>query len=278
MNRKVGSIQWLRDSPPEVFRPFYTQAKSMSGSQIMALCSRQVSTSLVTEVGWAEKGTFLPLSVWKTKGWDAEAIAARATGEDIRVDPTYGWYTYRVNIRSTEEGQKRQTNDNLALLAKGRTRALKRKSTDEVSVKSIKDGAASDDRSFSSESSSSGEDNKPLAAGRKGKKPKAKAKKEDGGKTKVKAAAKAALKKISNPLNALRTTCAHRCVMEAEEEFLDPVRAALRQLSGIEKKCKTAMKDGMETFKAELDVFDFAAAKNNAATLKKKLDKMAKAQ
>ena len=226
-------------------------------------------------MGWAEKGTYLPLSVWKTKGWDVDNIAARATAEDIRVDPTYGWYTYRVNIKTTQQGETRTTSDNLQLLAKGRTRALKRKSTDEVS---IADGVASDNRSFSSEDSSSDSDEKPL--GRKGKKPKAKAKKGDGAdkaKARVKAAAKAALKKILNPLNALRTTCAHRCVMEAEETIVDPVRAALRQLSGIEKKCTKAMQDGLDTFSAELESFDFLAAKTSASILKKKLDKMAKA-
>ena len=31
--------------------------------------------------------------------------------------------------------------------------------------------------------------------------------------------------------------------MEAEEEIVQPVRNSLRQLSSIEKKCKTALKD-----------------------------------
>ena len=55
------------------------------------MCSRQVSTAFVTEVGWAEKGTYLPLSVWATKGWDVKAIEDKAKPEDIRVDPTYGF-------------------------------------------------------------------------------------------------------------------------------------------------------------------------------------------
>ena len=162
VNRKVGSIQWLRDSPPDVFRNFYQSARSMSGTEIMALCSRQVSTSIDTTVGWAENGQFLPLSVWQKDGWNVQDIEAKAGPEDIRIDPQYGWKLYRVNVRSTEQGQKRTTRDTLELLAKGRTRALRRKATDE-SAKSIKDGAASDDRSFSSESSDSQDDRRPLA-------------------------------------------------------------------------------------------------------------------
>ena len=167
----------------------------MSGSEIMALCSRQVTTHQDTTVGWADKGKFLPLSVWEKDGWDIQAIQQKASAEDIRVDPQYGWPLYRVNVRATEQGQKRTTQDSLQLLAKGRTRALRRKATDEVSVKSIKDGAASDDRSFSSEDSDSESDRKPLARKPKKKQPKAKGKKEDSAAKRVKAAAKAALKK-----------------------------------------------------------------------------------
>ena len=176
----------------------------MSGSGILALCSRQVSTGLKTEVGWAENGEFLPLGVWKTNGWDIEAIEAKAAPEDMRMDPKYGFMLYRVNIHSTQQGQKRTTDDTLQLLAKSRTRALRRKATDEVSVKSLQEEAASDDRSFSDEDSDSEEDDsKPLAKPKKkAKKAKAAAKKapkQEPAKKKAKAAAKAAVKKSRSP-------------------------------------------------------------------------------
>ena len=172
----------------------------MSGSDIMALCSRQVSTALTTEVGWAENGEFLPLGVWKTNGWDIEAIESKAAPEDMRMDPKYGFTLYRVNIHSTQQGQKRTTDDHLQLLAKGRTRALRRKATDEVSVKSLQEEAASEDRSFSNEDSDSQEDNRPLAKPKKKAKAAAKkAKKEDPAAKKVKAAAKAAVKNHKPP-------------------------------------------------------------------------------
>ena len=183
-----------------MIQAFYAQARSMSGSDIMALCSRQVSTALTTEVGWAENGQFLPLGGWQTNGWDIKAIESKATPEDIRVDPKYGFLLYRVNIHSTQQGQKRTTDDHLQLLAKGRTRALRRKATDEVSVKSKQEEAASDDRSFSDEDSDSQEDNRPLAKPKKKAKAAAKkAKKEDPAKKKAKAAAKAAVKKSRSP-------------------------------------------------------------------------------
>ena len=41
--RKVGSIQWLRDSGPDVYLNFYQRARNMSASEVEALCKRQVS-------------------------------------------------------------------------------------------------------------------------------------------------------------------------------------------------------------------------------------------
>ena len=169
----------------------------MNAPDIMALCSRQVSTALTTEVGWAEKGAFLPLAVWKTNGWDVAAIESKAAPENIRVDPEYGFLLYRVKIHSTQQGQKRTTDDSLQLLAKGRTRALRRKATDEVSAKSLA-GGASDDRSCSDEDSDSQADSRPLARPKKQAKAKAKKEKEDPTAKKVKAAAKAAVKNRSS--------------------------------------------------------------------------------
>ena len=92
-----------------------------------------------------------PMSVWATEGWVRETILEKAKPEDIRVDPDYHWNTYRVRIHSTFGGETRTNQDNIRLLAKARTRALRRKRTDESSVHSEPPNNDNDD--FSDESS-----------------------------------------------------------------------------------------------------------------------------
>ena len=146
----MGSVQWLRNGPLQVMQDFYSRAKQLSTAGICAAVKRHVSHTFVEQSGWADKGIFKPLSVWKSEGWDTETIVAKAKPEDIRVDPEYGWDTYRVRIHTEKAGEQRTNTDNIQILAKARTRALRRKRTDESPVH-----PASSPQSFSDESSDS---------------------------------------------------------------------------------------------------------------------------
>ena len=214
--RKVGSVQWLRDSNPEVFRSFYQQARSMSSSQVQALCKRQVHHVHQKEWGWVADGAYKPLSVWQKEGYNADDIVKNAQPDDKKVDPTYGWDLYRIRVHASHESDTIKATDGLTLLAKCRTRALKRRRTDESEKPA---GQPSESASLSSEES--GDDSsddektrKQKKAGKKAKakgkaKGKAKASADEKAKSKVRAAAKVAAKKAAQSLSSMRVVIAH---------------------------------------------------------------------
>ena len=276
--RKVGSVQWLRDAPSSMYQDFYRKARAMSAGDVQALCKRHVTHQISQDWGWAEEGAFKPLAVWATDGWDIGAIQEKAQPDDKRVDPTYGWDTYRVRIHSTTRAESHKQTDCLQLLAKARTRALKRKRTDESEVQ---DKPVESDPEFSSEESGSSDDRdskkqKEKKAKAKGK-GKAKASPAEQLKVKTKAQAKKALQKVQSTLAALRATCAHPLIFEVEELVVDPAKSNLRRLGAIEKTCVKAIQDGIDGFSKDLDDFDFKGAKASDTTLKKKLAKLDRA-
>ena len=282
VNREVGSIQWLRDCAPEVWQGFYKQASSMSSSEIGALCQRTVVATKTKSWSWANNGEFKPMSVWKQLGWDTDAIKAKATGADMKTCPTYGWLCYRVRIHSENEAEQRENKDALNLVAKARTRALKRKASDAPSQPS--DPPAS----FSSQSSSSSSEERAAPARRgKGSKAKGKAKAKvasvdketkeiNAAKNKIKAKAKAALKKVAPALLSLRTTYAHPLILEAEDDVVDPVKKDIRFLSSLEKAAQEAVHQGVDNFSEHFDNFDWKASKQQERALTKSLLKLEK--
>ena len=133
-------------------RDFYVKCKHMSASGIEGMCQRHVTATFVWEAGWVDNGVYKPLAVWAHEGYDAATIEEKAQPDDIKFDPTYGWPTYRVRVRATHAGETRTNSDAIRLLAKARTRALRRKRTDESSVH---EEAANSEHTFSDESSAS---------------------------------------------------------------------------------------------------------------------------
>ena len=274
--RKVGSVQWLRDSSPAHFRNFYQLAKNMSASQVKALCQRQVHVAHQQEWGWAANGEYKPSSVWETLGYNKKDIEEKALPEDTKTDPTYGWTVYRVRIHSTHEGEKTQHSDALQLLAKCRTRALKCRRTDE-SEKAVDQKEESE--SFSSEASNDSDSDKDKLGGKAAKakaKGNAKASAGDKAKAKVKVAAKAAAKKVRTALESLRKKVGSPNILEVDDNLMGRVRSSLRQLTAIEKAADKATSSGVDNFTSDLDDFDFQKCKDLEKELKKQLQRLEK--
>ena len=74
-------------SPDEV-QNFWVRAKSLkTGSEVMSLYQMTAQKKVHSDSqSFVESGTFLPLSVWATKGFSTENIAARSRPENIRED------------------------------------------------------------------------------------------------------------------------------------------------------------------------------------------------
>ena len=294
----MGSVQWLRDSPIDVMRDFYVKCKNMSASAIEGVCQRHVTATFEQKAGWVDNGLFKPLSVWVKEGWDGETIVAKAKPEDIRVDPDYHWDTYRVRIHSTFGGETRTNSDNIRLLAKARTRALRRKRTDESSVHS--EPPKNDNDDFSDESSGDSDEaplarnnkrasdnrgrNAPDDRGRKAPenrgptakaKGKAKAKKAPENK-KAKAEAKSAGKKIEQGIQSARGVVGHRLIMEVDDDLVNPVKTHLRLLLDIQKATAQAAATGIDTYSEKLNAVEWREAKKSETALKRKLEKLSR--
>ena len=294
----MGSVQWLRDSPIDVMRDFYVKCKHMTSSAIEGVCQRHVTATFEQKAGWVDNGLFKPLSVWAREGWDSETILEKAQPDDIRIDPTYGWSTYRVRIRGTFGGETRTNSDAIRLLAKARTRALRRKRTDESSVHS--EPANNDNDDFSDESSADSDEapiarsgkrapdnrgrnatdnrgrNAPDNRGPTGQaKGKAKAKKAPDNK-KAKANAKSAGKKIEVGIQSARGVVGHRLIMEVDDDLVNPVKAHLRLLLEIQKATAQAAATGIDTYSEKLNAVEWKEAKKSETALKRKLEKLSR--
>ena len=250
---------------------FYSQAQAMSSDQIKALCKRHVTASHESQWGWAENGAFKPLNVWAKIGHDAEAIKAKAKPEDIRVHPDYGWDEYRVRELQTQRGESSKVTDVLQVLTKTRTRAPKRKSSQE-SARSKQQS----DPSFSSMSSnSSSSEEEPNANGEAPKKGKGKAKAKAGADAKkrqaAKAKAKAAITKLQAAKDGLRKAIAHPSIFEVDDSVTAPVKSHLGKMSRVEQLAKEALKKGDDAWEEEFSEIDLKAAQKAGQTLQKAL-------
>ena len=81
----------------EFYRLAATESKTGEIMQIMDQCLEKYSRK---EFTWAVGGTYLPLSAWKVKGFDAERIEKTSLPEDITWNDQCGW-CYRVRLFST---------------------------------------------------------------------------------------------------------------------------------------------------------------------------------
>ena len=100
LSREFGTwpLEGFQRAPSDVQKKFYQGDGSMKKMRLKV-------SSIVTEFEKKEKyfekgGAFLPLSVWKTQGWDTERILANSTQADI-VETSQGGLCYRVEILST---------------------------------------------------------------------------------------------------------------------------------------------------------------------------------
>ena len=166
-------------------------------------------------------------------------------------------------------------------MKKCRTRALKRKATDESEVSQSKkqgkkgkkqSSSSSSSPSFSSESS--GGDEEENVSARRGKaKAKAKLTKEEKEKKKVKTAAVALMDKIDPILKAFRATLAHECVDDLATEFSDPVKHSTKALRAIWVSAREASQTGVGVYTRAWADFDMKAARKAKTDLDKKLKK-----
>ena len=82
---------------------FYAKAaKEAKTANVVTLLEFSLTKFKKKEFSWALGGEFLPLSVWKVKGFDPERIAATTKPEDIQENEQAGT-CYRVRIYSTQE-------------------------------------------------------------------------------------------------------------------------------------------------------------------------------
>ena len=282
--RKVGSVQWLRNMPPANFQNFYQLASTMTSAQVEVLCTRQITATQEQSWGWANSGEFRPLGYWKSQGYDTEKIERNAKEEDKEEDPM-GWVNYRVRVKSTHDGATNSTKDNLRVLAKARTRALKRRRTDESDLP-LEDNQESD---FSEEASGNSSSEHPAekkkryrSTGKAQAKPKGKAKAKANSaaekeKAKIKKAATSAAKKIKDALASLRSTASHHLILEVPDDLLQACKARMAELVQVQRLCNQGVQHGVAGWQEEFNALEWDAIKKDERALKKKLDRLEKA-
>ena len=177
---------------------FFNDISGMTQGQLQKFCERKFTKTESHGKFYEEKGQFLPLSVWATRGFNVEDIETKSLQENKQLHSILGM-TYRVPLLSSgSRGWKgSQSEGNLMK----RSKALKAAaSTDEPAAEpelaasdASVESETADSSSSSSSSSSSKKKSKKKKKGKKSKSSKKKNKKKQAKKeAKAKAAAKAA--------------------------------------------------------------------------------------
>ena len=114
-------------------------------------------------------GQFLPLGVWRTKGYDAEAIETKTEAKDKDWHPVLG-ETYRVRLIS--KGERAWSGEKSTHVAAAKSRGNKRKALPPTAVESLENETAdpSQSNNSSSDSSSSSSSDKKKKKSKKSKK------------------------------------------------------------------------------------------------------------
>ena len=84
VDRKIGSVQGIREWPLEAMQAFYKEAAAASSHGIKKLYEKTTSKYKQVEEYWEHGGSYLPLSVWQNQGWDIDRIKANSKPEDVR--------------------------------------------------------------------------------------------------------------------------------------------------------------------------------------------------
>ena len=289
----------MRQWPNDRQLDFYKKARAMSCEDIKALAKREIHAEKQDFQEYWENGVFLPLSVWVTKGWPEANIRDNSLPEDIRCSKKYGWVTYRVPIEMDRQGESHSTSDKLHFTAKRKTKALKRRRTEESSPAR----ASEPESSFSSEESGDTEERT--------KKRKSRAQAKGKGKAKSKAAPKALNKhikkykinikkkthtqapklnkaqreasskakklqsKVATLLNKLKGTTKHDSIIDVEDEILAAAKAQIKEVALLSTRllavAETGVDDGIVQEVADLDAKSYNPVNDN---LKKALKKL----
>ena len=264
----------MRKMPTDMMTSFYQRCKAMSCEGIRALLSRQVTAKWTDKTKYAMQGKYLPLSVWEKEGWPVKAIEENSGPEDKEWVDKYKIWTYRVAIRMDEEGTENDVEDQINFKNKRKTRALKRRRTD--------DSEPTDEASDCVEHSEEESEDSSQAAG----KPKAKSKAKAKGKArrpkktplyqevlKAQKEAKPLLKKLDKALLALRDTTKHHLVLEVDPTIIEPVRTNMMALGDLTKRLKAIIENEVLDRPAidEAAKFDAADLKPHVKELKKAL-------
>ena len=208
---------------------------------------------------------------------------------------------YRVPVYTDSKTEQHKTSDQLEVLKKTRTRALKRKATDasdepkgkKKGKKAAKPAASSaaapppsDDESsssssFSDEASGSSEDEVAAASASRGNNKRPKVDKEQKKAEKkvaaIKKKASAAREKLSDAIKSAREVLSHECIDDLDDALTKPLRDAVRELRLTEQLCAKCARTGVDTFSEEVASFDAKGFRKLQSTLLSKLKKAAKA-
>ena len=173
---------------------FFNEITGMDIGTLRKFCERKFTKTESHGKFYEEKGQFLPLSVWATRGFNVEDIETKSPQDDKKLHPVLGM-TYRVALMSSgSRGWKGATSE--GNLAKRSKKAASAPAEPELELAASDASAVESETADSSSSSSSSSSSKKKSKKKKGKKSKSskkKSKKKEAKKAaKAKAAAKAA--------------------------------------------------------------------------------------
>ena len=142
-------IDAFRALPSEIQTEFW-QSESSDRDSLVENLSRSVAKHRVKVDSELFKGQYLPLSVYKTQGFDIDFIVQKC--HDIEEHEVLG-KTYRVDIHTMEEGQIKQEVDKELMLLRGTKRkAAEDKKKDNKKRKQRSSSSSSDSSSSSGDS------------------------------------------------------------------------------------------------------------------------------
>ena len=198
-----------------------------------------------------------------------------AQPSDIEIHPRYGWKLYKVVLPSTKKSDSTSVKDRLQVQKGKKTRALKRRATEEDDEASL-EHESDKESDFSSEPES--EDDEPRRGRKKNKKDKApKESKEEKARKKktqkVKDAAKKAYDKVAPLFKEIRGLMAHECYDDLELDDTAACQGHNNDLSKVIKGIRAAMKSGTDEYTRNYGALDFKQINKDKRALFKKLDK-----
>ena len=100
LHRSVGTTMFVKDWGVEDVKEFYKECRGLTPDGIFELAEQCFKRYKREEDYYSNGGEFLPLSVWKTHGWNTDLIENFSDPDDIREIPQAG-KVYRVKIMAS---------------------------------------------------------------------------------------------------------------------------------------------------------------------------------